>query len=173
MPRQDTIDCPKESFDWEDRTERTASHGPTRSRPASAGTLKNSYAQWGYQVRSMYDVPRRILRAYRWYKRSRFVAPTIDRLFNEQATRWKEETAHLSSVTKMLAHPSYLRIIGLSEISTDYELERLILHELENDPDYWFDALAAITGENPVQPQHDFDESVSAWLEWGRRKGIV
>src|SRR5437763_3504711 len=34
-------------------------------------------------------------------------------------------------------------------------------------PDFWFDALTAFTGENPVDPDCNFDESVDAWLEWG------
>lgn len=98
---------------------------------------------------------------------------TLARSFHEQAERWKKETQHWSSVSKMLAHPSYLRIIGLARLSTGTEIERLLLEELRTEPDFWFDALAAITGENPVDPECDFDESVNAWLEWGVRKGII
>jgi len=47
------------------------------------------------------------------------------------------------------------------------------LLEIQEEPDHWFAALTAITGEGPVQPQHDFDEAVEAWLEWGRQKGII
>jgi hypothetical protein len=98
---------------------------------------------------------------------------TLARSFHEQAERWKKETRHCSSVSKMLAHPSYLRIIGLTRFSTGSEIERLLLEELRTEPDFWFDALTAITGENPVHPEYDFDESVNAWLEWGVRKGII
>jgi len=94
-------------------------------------------------------------------------------LFRTHADRWKMETQHSSSVTKMLAHPSYLRIIGLSRYSTGTEIERLLLEELEREPDHWFPALAAVTGEDPVQPGDDFDQAVHAWLEWGRRKGVI
>jgi hypothetical protein len=93
--------------------------------------------------------------------------------FHEHADRWKDETAHLSSESKAIAHPSYLRIIGLSRKSTGNELERLILNELESEPDIWFAALKAVTGEDPVKQEHDFDESVEAWLAWGRDKGII
>jgi hypothetical protein len=61
----------------------------------------------------------------------------------------------------------------LTRISTNNELERLILEELREDPDHWFDALTAITGENPVREEYDFDEATEAWLEWGRKKGIL
>ena len=93
--------------------------------------------------------------------------------FRKQVERWKDETGHLSSITKTLAHPSYLRIIGLARNSADHEIERLLLHELESDPDHWFAALSAVTGEDPVKPEHDFDEAISAWLEWGLEKGII
>ena len=93
--------------------------------------------------------------------------------FRENALRWQNETGHLSSIARRIAHPSYLRIIGLARLSTDYALERLLLRELEQEPDEWFPALAAITGEDPVQESHDFDEAVNAWLEWGRAKGII
>ena len=94
-------------------------------------------------------------------------------VFQEQIEQWKDDTRHLSSVTKMIAHPSYLRIIGLARQSTGTAIERLLLCELEKEPDYWFDALAAITGVNPVNPEDDFDQSVGAWLKWGREKGII
>ncbi len=28
-------------------------------------------------------------------------------------------------------------------------------------------------GEDPVKPEHNFDESVGAWLAWGRERGII
>lgn len=99
--------------------------------------------------------------------------PSLARLFREQVEIWKDQTSHLSSITKAIAHPSYLRIIGLAKESTDHEIERLLLHELESEPDHWFAALAAVTGEDPVKPEHNFDESVGAWLAWGRERGII
>ena len=93
--------------------------------------------------------------------------------FREQVLIWKNETSHLSSLTKAMAHPSYLTIIGLSKHSDGHEIERLILRELAEEPDYWFAALAAITGDNPVKLEHDFDQTVEAWLLRGREQGIV
>src|ERR1017187_1281181 len=93
--------------------------------------------------------------------------------FHDLVDVWKNDIGHLSSITKAIAHPSYLRIIGLARDSTRHEIERLILRELETEPDHWFAALSAITGEDPVHPQDDFDEAVEAWLKWGRSKGII
>jgi hypothetical protein len=97
----------------------------------------------------------------------------LDATFRSQVDLWKDETAHLSSLTKAIAHPSYLRIIGLARYSSNGEIERLLLRELEADPDHWFAALSAVTGEDPVEPEHDFDEAVGAWLAWGREKGFI
>jgi hypothetical protein len=98
---------------------------------------------------------------------------TLEESFRIQVDRWKRATGHLSSLKKAIAHPSYLRIIGLANQSSGFELERLLLHELESEPDHWFPALTAITGENPIRPEYDFDEAVAAWLDWGRAKGIL
>src|ERR1035437_10325692 len=38
----------------------------------------------------------------------------LEQLLHEHVERWKNETGHLSSITKATAHPSYLRIIGLA-----------------------------------------------------------
>jgi hypothetical protein len=97
----------------------------------------------------------------------------LEASFHECVQRWKDETGHLSSVTKAISHPSYLRIIGLSRESIGHEIERLLLNGLKTEPDHWFAALTAITGEDPVKPEDDFDKSVEAWLKWGRDNRII
>jgi hypothetical protein len=118
-----------------------------------------------------YDFARRFIEALS-SRRKREKYKLAD-AFREQVERWKDETGHLSSLTKAISHPSYLRIIGLANESTGHEIERLILHELESEPDHWFAALSAVTGEDPVKPEHDFDDAVAAWLAWGREKDII
>jgi hypothetical protein len=97
----------------------------------------------------------------------------LTQLFREQVEIWKDKTGHLSSITKAIGDSSYLRIIGLAKQSTGHEIERLLLNELEAEPDHWFAALTAITGEDPVKPEDNFDDAVAAWLAWGREKGII
>lgn len=125
----------------------------------------------GHEARP-YEIPHGIVELLRGRRRHR-KSQSLAASFHEQARRWKDETGHLSSETKAIAHPSYLRIIGLAKESTDYEIERLLLRELEAEPDLWFAALTAVTGENPVKAEYDFDESVGAWLAWGHEKGII
>lgn len=105
------------------------------------------------------------------YKRRKVYVGLVEREFSRLSTEWKETTRHWSSVTKMVAHPDYLRIIGLAATSKK-EVERLLLQELRNEPDYWFAALTAISGEDPASADYDFDQAVNAWLEWGDERGI-
>jgi hypothetical protein len=90
----------------------------------------------------------------------------LDRLFNEHAERWRNETGHLSSVTKMIAHPSYLRIIGFGPDAIP-----LLLEELKARPDHWLVALNAITGKDPAPEGATFKEAVTAWIKWGESEG--
>jgi hypothetical protein len=90
-----------------------------------------------------------------------------EKLFDEQVKRWKDETGHLSSVTRMIAHPSYLRIIGFGRDALP-----LILRELRERPDHWFVALNAITGEDPAPEGANFREAAAAWIKWGETRGL-
>ncbi len=84
---------------------------------------------------------------------------------------WKKETAPLSSVARMIAHPSYLRLIALGGRSA--AVLRLLLRELSAEPDFWFSALEAIAGENPVPEGSDFDASVESWVKWGKSRRFL
>jgi len=128
---------------------------------------------WSQQVRKRYEPGQRAVRVFRWFHRWKSQTHQVESRFREHAERWKRETRHWSSVTNMLAHPSYHRIIALTNRFTRREVVRLLLNELQNEPDYWFAALTAITGHDPVRPEDDFDESVNAWIAWGRQEGIL
>lgn len=90
--------------------------------------------------------------------------------FNELASRWKAERSATSSSTCMAIHWAYQRIIGLG-----WDALPLILRELEKEPDQWFWALKAISGEDPVPPENrgNMTEMRDAWLKWGRDKGLL
>jgi hypothetical protein len=64
----------------------------------------------------------------------------------------------------------YQRIIGMGA-----PVVPLILEELRREPDQWFWALEAITGENPVPAGSagKVREMAAAWLEWGKRHGLI
>ena len=107
------------------------------------------------------------------YKPRRVYSSLVEREFSRLSEEWKNDTMHWSSVTKMISHRNYLGIIGLAGRTRKGEVERLLLRELQREPAHWFDALSAISGEDPVEPNHDFDQAKEAWLEWGREKGLI
>lgn len=95
---------------------------------------------------------------------------SVAQKFQELAQRWRSETAHLSSVTKQVMHPSYQRIIGLGPAVLP-----ILLQELRRESGYWFWALNAITGEDPVRPEDlgNVPRMTEAWLNWGKQHLLI
>jgi type I restriction enzyme M protein len=90
--------------------------------------------------------------------------PGAELEFRAHVERWRKDTRHTSSVTKMISHPSYRRIMGMGG-----DVLPLLLKELSERPDHWLVALNAITGEDPAPIGGTFNEAVESWLAWGRR----
>ncbi len=96
--------------------------------------------------------------------------PSIDVVFAKLAEIWKEETKYSSSLTKLIMHDAYQRIIGLGPDVIPY-----ILRDLEVSGDQWFAALQSLTGENPIKPEDAgrVRKMREAWLEWGRENNYI
>jgi type I restriction enzyme S subunit len=88
--------------------------------------------------------------------------------FRGLVDKWRKDTQHTSSLTKMIAHPSYKRIIEMVRAVLP-----LLFAELEARRDHWLFALNAITGKDPAPKDSTFAEAVDAWLTWGREKGYL
>jgi hypothetical protein len=90
--------------------------------------------------------------------------------FRRLADQWRRDTGGLSLISRKCAHPAYLRIIGLGK-----RVIPLILEELQQEPDHWFPALRALTGENPVPPEEAgrMSRMAKAWVNWGRDRGYL
>jgi hypothetical protein len=101
------------------------------------------------------------------------VRPPKD-VFNGLVSAWREETENLSSFTKIVQNSSYQEIIRLGKGNPSSMVE-MILQELRNNGGYWATALQAITGENPVRPEHIGDQGYvrEDWLEWGKQHGYI
>lgn len=99
----------------------------------------------------------------------RDAALSIEGSFRQLAAEWKTATAFTSSGTEMLLHPAYQRIIGIGK-----EAVNLIVAELRREPDHWFWALKAITGEDPVAAgdHGKIDRMTAAWLKWAEQRGL-
>jgi hypothetical protein len=90
--------------------------------------------------------------------------------FERLAVQWKSDTALLSSTTAMVSHPAYQAIVSLGPLVVP-----LLLRDLEREPAHWFEALHAITGEDPVPREHwgNIVAMRADWLAWGRQHGMI
>lgn len=93
---------------------------------------------------------------------------SLEDKFRELANQWRGGSGHQSSVRALASHPAYQRIIGMGD-----PVVPLLLRELEEKPDHWFWALWAITGIDPVRPEHQgrLRQMAQDWIRWGRANG--
>lgn len=80
--------------------------------------------------------------------------------------QWKDETEYLSSITKIVSHPSYRQIVDAGECVIPY-----IFESLRKEGGHWFIALRELTGANPPKYGDRFDDAVRAWLDWASKNG--
>ena len=85
--------------------------------------------------------------------------------FHALAKVWEAETGMLSSAQTRVMHPAYQRTIGLGPAVLP-----LILRQLAEQPDHWFWALHAITGEDVAPNNTNLAEVCAAWLQWGKER---
>lgn len=88
--------------------------------------------------------------------------------FRELVQQWKEQTKFTSSATDLVMNPAYQQIIGMGPSALPF-----LMAELRREPDHWFAALQAITGQDPLLPEErgDLDRMTSVWLAWGKAHG--
>ena len=93
---------------------------------------------------------------------------TVTQTFDRLATRWRNETAYISSIPDLVMHPSYQAILRLPKD----EVIPLILRELRDNGGFWYPALHSLTEENPVDQSElgNIKKMKNAWLERGHRK---
>ena len=90
--------------------------------------------------------------------------------FGQLKDQWKAESRYLSNTAQISMLWPYQQIIGMGPAVVP-----LILAELLREPDHWFWALEAITGENPARPEAggSVARMSQSWIDWGQQKGIV
>jgi hypothetical protein len=89
--------------------------------------------------------------------------------FSQLALEWKSQSQYMSNTVQMAMLKPYQRIIGMGPLAVP-----LILRELDCEPNQWFWALEAITGEDPVPASAagKVREMAKAWIEWGQARGM-
>jgi len=97
-------------------------------------------------------------------------SPQTRQRFHDLAERWRKESGHLSSLEKRAMLPSYQQIIGLGPQAVPLLIERL-----REEPGHWFWALRAITGVNPVSPEHvgRVKDMADDWIRWAKDNGMT
>ncbi len=90
--------------------------------------------------------------------------------FKEFTKAWKKETGGMSSPSSIWMNRNYQKIIGLGP-----EVIPLILKELAREHDDWFYALEMLVDDkdNPVTEEMGFNDSVAAWLKWGKDSSLI
>lgn len=102
------------------------------------------------------------------------VAEPSDRIlesrFRALVETWKREDQASSSAVQRAMHPAYQQIIGMGP-----RVLPLLLTELQREPDHWFWALRAVTGEDPVplESRGNIGKMRDAWLQWGHVHGYI
>jgi hypothetical protein len=91
-----------------------------------------------------------------------------EQVFQDLRDSWHREYGLSSSGTQIMRCPSYKQIVAYGSKSLPF-----IFRDLERrpEPDFWFDALAQITKDNPV-PDRDRGYSrrmAKIWLKWWRQ----
>ncbi len=95
--------------------------------------------------------------------------PAVEQRVVRLLARWREETAYLSSGTRITGHPAYQELIALGAPALPF-----LFRDLEQTGDgHLSKALAAITGAHPVPPEDrgQVRKVADAWLRWARENG--
>ena len=98
------------------------------------------------------------------------IQPADRERFNKLADQYEIETVFMSSSWRASKHLAYQEIISMGEPAVS-----LILERMQAERGYWFIALRAITGANPVKPDDRGKVAImqASWLEWGKANGYI
>jgi len=97
----------------------------------------------------------------------------LETIFRGLANNWREATGNYSLNMRRYAHQTYqvlMHALGKEDVK---DAITLILRELQQRPDAWFEALKVLTKTNPAIECKTFDEAVKAWLDWGKQKKYI
>lgn len=95
---------------------------------------------------------------------------TLPQRFAKLREEWKRSTPWGAGIRESCALPAYQKIVNMG-----HDVVPTLLRELKRQPDHWFIALKAITGQDPVQPENRGKVRLMAadWVKWGEARGLV
>jgi hypothetical protein len=91
-------------------------------------------------------------------------------IFNFLKSIWLKETILSSSVSDITNNSAYRGIIGLGK-----DVIPFIIQDLKTNNNHWFNALEALTGENPIKNNHKgiLPLMKNDWLEWAEKNSYT
>jgi hypothetical protein len=112
-------------------------------------------------------------RAYAVASKQRMSVPDdlpTEQRFQKLAGEWSRDTWHISSPKDLTNHPKYRQVIDLG-----WDVVPSLLRELHRTDRFWFTALSEITHLRPFDPKDagNVKRMTDAWLDWGRKKGLI
>src|SRR5437763_15042700 len=96
-------------------------------------------------------------------------AETIEQRVVRLLGSWREQTAYLSSSTRITGHPAYQELIALGPAALPF-----LFRDLEQTADgHLSNALTTLTGAHPVSAEDrgKLAKVADAWLRWARENG--
>jgi hypothetical protein len=96
-------------------------------------------------------------------------AESIEQRVVRLLASWREQTAYLSSSTRITGHPAYQELIALGPAALSF-----LFRDLEQTGDgHLSKALTALTGAQPVpaEDRGNIRKIAEAWLRWARENG--
>ncbi len=90
--------------------------------------------------------------------------------FLQLLSEWRKETAFQSSPRVITGHSAYQEIIDIGKPVLPF-----IFEDMQENGGWWYPALRAITGDNPVPKDARGNRTLNdeAWLRWGRDHGYA
>jgi superfamily II DNA or RNA helicase len=90
--------------------------------------------------------------------------------FLQLLSEWRKETAFQSSPRAITGHSSYQQIIDIGKPALPF-----IFEDMQENGGWWYPALRAITGDNPVPREARGSRTLNdeAWLRWGQDRGYA
>lgn len=90
--------------------------------------------------------------------------------FLQLLTEWRKETAFQSSPRAITGNSAYQQIIDIGKSALPF-----IFEDMQENGGWWYPALRAITGDNPVpkDARGNLKLNDEAWLQWGRNHGYA
>ncbi len=93
--------------------------------------------------------------------------------FEKMAANWRQATSNFSLNMRRFTHPTYQVMMHALRKADSRAVISLILNELRNRPDMWFEALKEFSGFDAASGATTFDDAIAAWVAWGKKEKYI